>query len=81
MRKVLITCGKKSNTGAWWLSRLSVQRLIFGSGHDLAVREFKPRIGLCAHSTGGTSGAQPSGRTRLGCSLPLPHPCSVSLSK
>ena len=27
----------------------------FGSGHDLAVREFKPSVGLCAdHSEPGT---------------------------
>ena len=24
----------------------------FGSGHDLAVREFEPRVGLCADSSG-----------------------------
>ena len=23
----------------------------FGSGHDLAVREFEPRVGLCADSS------------------------------
>ena len=33
-----------------WLSQLSVPILDFGSGHDLAVREFEPRIGLRADS-------------------------------
>ena len=28
-----------------WLSRLSMN---LGSGHDLTVREFEPRVGLCA---------------------------------
>ena len=28
----------------------SVRRLIFGSGHDLTVRGFETRIGLCADS-------------------------------
>uniref|UniRef100_A0ABI7WM50 protein-tyrosine-phosphatase n=1 Tax=Felis catus TaxID=9685 RepID=A0ABI7WM50_FELCA len=31
--------------GAWWLNRLS------GSGHDLPVRGFEPRVGLCADSS------------------------------
>ena len=31
-----------------WLSRLSVD---FGSGHDLTVCEFEPRVGLCADSS------------------------------
>ena len=31
-----------------WLSLLSVR---LGSGHGLAVREFEPRLGLCADSS------------------------------
>ena len=29
----------------------------FGSGHDLTVCEFKPRVGLCAVSSSPTSGS------------------------
>ena len=40
---------KVSHPGApGWLSRLSSR---LGSGHDLAVREFEPRVGLCADSS------------------------------
>ena len=33
-----------------WMAR-SVERLTFRSGHDLAVRGFEPRAGLCADSS------------------------------
>ena len=59
-----------------WLSWLSTD---FGSGHDLAVREFKPRIGLCADSS------EPGACFRSCVSLPLchspAHALSLSLSK
>ena len=47
-------------------SRLSAQ-LSLGSGHDLTVCEFKPRVGL-----------QPDTGACLGFSLPLPLPHSLS---
>ena len=46
----------------------------FGSGHDLKVCEFEPKVGLWADSS-------ESGTCFGFCvslSLPLPHPCSVS---
>ena len=47
----------------------------FGSGHDLAVHGFEPRVGLCADSSepGACFGFCVS------LSLTLPHSCSVSL--
>ena len=36
---------KVKNRGTWWLSRLASD---FGSGHDLAVCEFKSRVGFWA---------------------------------
>ena len=47
----------------------------FGSGHDLAVREFEPRVGLWADSS------EPGACFRfcVSLSLPLPRSCSVSL--
>ena len=44
-----------------------------GSGHDLAVRGFKPHVGLCA------DGAEPAWYS-LYPSLPLPRSQSLSLS-
>ena len=45
----------------------------FGSGHDLTVREFETRIGLCAH------GSEPG--ACFGFCLPLSAPpCSHSVS-
>ena len=39
---------KNTKTGApGWLGRLSD----FGSGHDITVRGFEPRVGLCADSS------------------------------
>ena len=57
-----------------WLSQLSVR---LHSGHDLAIREFEPRVGLWA------DGSEPGACFRfcLPLSLPLPHSCSVSVSK
>ena len=36
--------------GTWVAQSVKRPTLDFGSGHDLTVREFKPRIGLCTHS-------------------------------
>ena len=50
--RVLIR-GRQSG-GAWvaqWVKHLALD---FGSGHDLTVREFEPRVGLCAE------GAEPA---------------------
>ena len=42
----------------------------FGSGHDLAVREFEPLIGLCADSS------EPALDPLCPLSLPFPALCS-----
>ena len=49
--------------------------LDFGSGHDLTVRGFQPRPGLCADSSEPASDS-----LSLPLSLFLPHLCSLSLS-
>ena len=46
----------------------------FGSGHDLTVREFEPRVGLCADSS------EPGPCFRFCVSLSLTLPCSCSAS-
>ena len=46
----------------------------FGSGHDLAVCEFEPRVGLCA------DGSEPGACFRFCLPLSLPLPCSGSVS-
>ena len=46
----------------------------FGSGHDLAVCEFAPRIGFCADSS------EPGACFRFCVSLSLTLPCSCSVS-
>ena len=54
----------------------------FSSGDDLAVHEFKPRIGLCADSR--EPALDPlslSVSLSLFCSLPLPDCLSLSISK
>ena len=60
-----------------WLSRLSV--LDFGSGHDLAVHEFEPRVGFCADAL------EPGACFGFCVSLPLcpspAHALSLSVSK
>ena len=66
----------KNKQGTW--VGQSVQRPIFGSGHDLTVPEFGSRIGLCADSS------EPGAWSLLPIlclplSLPLPHKHSVSL--
>ena len=56
---------------AQWVKNLTLD---FGSGHDLAVREFEPCVGLYA------DGAEPVWGS-LSLSLPLPSSCSLSLSQ
>ena len=69
------TLSAASPWGYWgaWVAQ-SVERPDFGSGHDLAVREFEPRVGLCADSS------EPGAYFRfcVSLSLTLPHSCSVS---
>ena len=48
-RKYSIKCGKKR--GAWVAQLVKRLTLDFGSGHDLAVCEFEPRVGLRADSS------------------------------
>ena len=45
--------------GAWLAQSVKRPTLGFGSGHDLTVREFEPRIGLCADSAEPASGSLP----------------------
>ena len=59
-----------------WLSRLGVR---LGSGHDLAVREFEPRVGLCADSS--EPGASFRFCVSLSLSAPPPLTLCLSLSK
>ena len=56
--------------GAWVAQSGKHPTLDFGSGHDLTVREFEPRVGLCADS---------SETAWDSFSLPLspPLPCSL----
>ena len=41
----------QSSSGAWVVQSVKHQTLHLGSGHDVAVRGFEPRIGLCTDST------------------------------
>ena len=65
---------KPCSRGAWVAQ--SVKRLDFSSGHDLAVRGFQPRVGLCADSS-----EPPWDSLALCLSLPLPRLLSLSLSQ
>ena len=75
--KETIEASIKTEPGGAWVAQ-SVKCPILGlhSGHDHVVREFKPRIRLCADSVDGAC---------LGFCLllflPLPHLLSVSFSK
>ena len=51
----------------------------FRSGHDLAVREFEPRVGLCADSS--EPGARFQFCVSLSLSAPPPLVLCLSLSK
>ena len=59
------------------LGRLSHKMRGFSSGHDLAAREFKPHVGLCA------DGSEPGACFGFWVSVSLcPSPtCALSLSK
>ena len=58
--------------GTWVAQSVKRPTLDFGSGHDLMVCEFEPRLGLCADSLEPTWDS---------LSLPLPHSLPLSLSK
>nr|XP_060511482.1 uncharacterized protein LOC132692753 [Panthera onca] len=64
--------------GAWVAQLVKHPTLDFGSGHDLAVREFEPRVGLCADS----SESEACFRFCVSLSLcsPPAHTLSLSLS-
>ena len=57
---------------AWVAQSVKPLTLDFGSGHDLLVREIKPRNGLCAEGMGPAWDSP---------SLPLPCSLFLSLSK
>ena len=57
---------KKDLPGAWGAQTVKRPTLGFGSGHDLTVLGFEPRIGLCADS------AEPAWDSLPTLSLPSP---------
>ena len=57
--------------GTWVAGSVKRLTLDLGSGHDLSVRGFKPRVWLCAE------GAEPAWNS-LSRPLSLPLPCSLS---
>ncbi|XP_078302586.1 retinoic acid early transcript 1E [Panthera onca] len=69
----------KKFRGAWVALLIGHSTLDFGSGHDLTVREFEPRVGLCADHS------EPGACFRFCVSLslcPSPvHALSLSVSK
>ena len=69
-----IVCLERERGGVpgWLVKHLT---LYFDSGHDLAVCEFEPHMGLCA---GGSEPAWDS--LSLPLSLPLPYSFFLSLS-
>ena len=68
---------KKVKYRGSWVAQL-VKRPDFGSGYDLTVCEFEPRVGLCADSSG--PGARFESCVSLSlCSFPA-HALSLSLS-
>ena len=60
--------------GAWVTRLFRRSTLDFSSGHDLAVRKFKPCIGLCTYNVESLHGI-------LSFTLLLPTPFSLSLSQ
>ena len=66
-----------SSWGAW-VAQLVERPTLDGSGHDLTVREFKPRVGLCAdmRSLLGILSLSPSL-----CPFPLILSLSLKISK
>ena len=67
------------SSGTWVAQSIECPPLGFSSGHDLAVREFEPRVGLWA------DGSEPGACFRFCVSLslcPSPvHALSLSVSK
>ena len=59
--------------GAWVSQSVKGPTLDFGSGHDLTVCEFEPRVGLCDVRAGPARGS-------LGVSLSAPPLIALSLS-
>ena len=60
--------------GAWMAQLVKGPALDFGSGHDLAVRGFEPRVELHIDSVG-------PARVSLPPSLSLPHSCFLKINK
>ena len=60
--------------GAWVAQSVKCSTFDFSSGHDLAVCEFEPCIGLCAHPL------EPGGCFRFYVSLSLSLSLSLSAS-
>ena len=71
---ILMSFLKNVSRGAWVAQSVKYPTLGFGSGHDLTVREFQPRVGHYADS------AEPAWDFSLPLSLPLPSLVSLSLS-
>ena len=46
-----LAVGQKTQGGAWVAQLVKRLMLGFGSGHDLTVHEFEPRVGLCTDNT------------------------------
>ena len=65
---------KRNQRGAWVAQPVKRLTLGFGSGHDLTVHEFKPRIGLHADSV------EPAWDS-LSVSLSLPPPPTFKINK
>ena len=62
-----------------WVGGLAGCASNFGSGHELEVRDFEFRVGLCAESS--EPGACVQFYVSLSLSLPLSLSCSVCLSQ
>ena len=73
---VIYSFQKALSGGAWVARSVTRQTLGFGSGHDLTVREFKPRTGLCAGSVEPAwDPLSPS------LSVPFPHSLALKINK
>ena len=70
-----VTHSARKNDRSWgaWVAQ-SVKLPNLGSGHDLAVPEFKPRIGLCAASS------EPGACFELWLALSVPSPLALCVS-
>ena len=72
-RQRLDTFKKYPDWGAWAAPWVKPPALDFGSGHDVVVCEFKPRVEFCADS-------EEPARDSLSLSAPLAFSLSLSLS-